>query len=80
MLATLFAAPVLTVLFLIDMALGLMNRFAQQLNVFTLSLSIKAFAATLVLFMLAGSYVEIVARDIRSRPDVVIGILKGLSK
>jgi type III secretion protein T len=79
-LATLFAAPVLTVLFLIDMALGLMNRFAQQLNVFTLSLSIKAFAATLVLFMLAGSYVEIVARDIRSRPDVVIGILKGLSK
>lgn len=79
-LATLFAAPVLTVLFLIDAALGLMNRFAQQLNVFTLSLSIKAFAATFVLLLLVGGFVSAIIRDIASRPDVILGILRGLPR
>ena len=77
-LATLFAAPVLTVLFLIDAGLGLMNRFAQQLNVFTLSLSIKSFAATAVVFLLVGSFAEAVARDIASRPTLVTSLLRGL--
>jgi type III secretion protein T len=77
-LATLFAAPVLTVLFLIDLGLGLINRFAQQLNVFTLSMSIKAFAATAIVLLLLGSFVEAITRDILSRPDVILGILKGL--
>ncbi len=77
-LAVLFAAPVLTVLFLIDASLGLMNRFAQQLNVFTLSMSIKAFAATFLLLLLLGSYIAAIVRDIASRPEVVRGILKGL--
>lgn len=80
LLATVFSAPVLTVLFLIDMALGLMNRFAQQLNVFTLSLSLKSYAATLVILLLLGSYVEAIARDIQSRPDIIIGLLKGLAQ
>lgn len=74
-LAVLFAAPVLTVLFLIDLALGLMNRFAQQLNVFTLSLSIKSFAATLIIFMLLSGYVVALTRDITSRPQVLHGLL-----
>ena len=77
-LATLFAAPVLTILFMIDMALGLMNRFAQQLNVFTLSLSIKSYAATFIILLLVGGYVAAIVRDIASRPGVLIGLLKGL--
>ncbi|WP_244624462.1 type III secretion system export apparatus subunit SctT [Sphingomonas sp. So64.6b] len=77
-LATLFAAPVLTVLFLIDLALGLMNRFAQQLNVFTLSLSIKSIAATAIILLLLGSYIDAVMRDIVSRPGVLIDLLRGL--
>lgn len=78
LLATIFAAPVLTVLFLIDLCLGLMNRFAQQLNVFTLSLSLKSYAATGVIVLLLGSYVEAIVRDIQSRPAIIIDILKGL--
>lgn len=78
-LATLFAAPVLTVLFLIDAGLGLMNRFAQQLNVFTLSMSIKSFAATFLLLLLVGSYVTAILRDIANRPGVVREILTGLA-
>jgi type III secretion protein T len=79
-LATLFAAPALTVLFLIDCALGLVNRFAQQLNVFTLSMSIKAFAATCVLLLLVGSYANAIQRDVLSRPQIVEGLLKGLGR
>ena len=79
LLATVFAAPVLTVLFVIDLTLGLMNRFAQQLNVFTLSLSIKSYAATAVILLLIGSYIEAIVRDVQSRPDIIIAILKGLS-
>lgn len=77
-LATLFAAPVLTVLFLIDIGLGLINRFAQQLNVFTLSMSIKAFAATAIVLLLVGSFIEAITRDILSRPDMILNILRGL--
>lgn len=78
-LAVLFAAPVLTVLFIIDAGLGLMNRFAQQLNVFTLSMSIKSFAATVVILMMLGGIVEAVIRDVASRPQVLLGLLKGIS-
>jgi type III secretion protein T len=79
-LATLFAAPVLIVLFLIDASLGLVNRFAQQLNVFTLSLSIKSFAATAVILLLTGSYVGAVVREVTSRPNLLLGFLKGLAQ
>lgn len=78
-LAILFAAPVLTVLSLIDACLGLINRFAQQLNVFTLSMSIKSFAATAMLFLLVGSFATTIARDVLSRPDRIITVLKGLA-
>ena len=71
--------PVLTVLFLIDAGLGLMNRFAQQLNVFTLSMSLKAFAATFVLLLLLGSYVTAILRDMAARPGVIRAILTGLA-
>lgn len=77
-LATLFAAPVLTVLFLIDAGLGLVNRFAQQLNVFAMSMSIKSIAATFILVLLIGSLVEAVARDVASRPDVLRGLLRAM--
>lgn len=46
------AAPLLVVIFLIDMSMGLINRFAQQLNVLFLSISIKALASLLLLIVL----------------------------
>lgn len=79
-LATLFAAPVLIVLFLVDASLGLVNRFAQQLNVFTLSLSLKSFSATMILLLLLGGYVNAVVRDVASRPDLLIGTLRALAR
>lgn len=49
------AAPVLLLLFLVEILLGMISRFAQQLNAFSVSLSVKsvlAFAAMLVYLML----------------------------
>jgi len=70
---------VLTVLFVIDAGLGLINRFAQQLNVFALSMSIKAFAATAIILLLTGSFVEAVLRDVASRPQTLLNLLRGFA-
>lgn len=52
-LAFLLASPLLIALFLSELGLGLINRFAPQLNVFFLSMPIKsALALTILLFYL----------------------------
>jgi type III secretion protein T len=50
-LILLLAAPALCVLTLLEFGLGLVNRYAPQLNVFTLSLALKAWIAILVLLL-----------------------------
>ncbi|GAB3067062.1 type III secretion system export apparatus subunit SctT [Stenotrophomonas tumulicola] len=45
------AAPVLLLLFLMEVLLGVLSRFAQQLNAFSVSLAIKSFLAFLALLL-----------------------------
>lgn len=78
-LATLFAAPVLSALFLIDLCLGLINRFARQLNVFTLSMSLKAFASTALILVLLGSYVAAIVHDVATRPEALRALLRAFA-
>jgi len=54
-LILLLAAPALCVLTLLEFGLGLVNRYAPQLNVFTLSLALKAWIAILVLLLTVGA-------------------------
>lgn len=77
-LALLVAAPALVLLYLVDGMLGLVNRFAQQLNVFSLSLSLKAVVAHAVLWMQLGLLVDLLAEDLLARPAVVLGSLRRL--
>jgi type III secretion protein T len=49
-----FSMPALVVILLVDMALGLVNRSAQQLNVFFLSMPIKSAAVLLALILCVG--------------------------
>lgn len=56
----LLAAPALVVMSLIDLALGLVNRYAQQLNVFSLTLPIKAWVSTWIVLLSIGSFVTVV--------------------
>lgn len=79
-LSVLFASPAIVFLYVIDAGLGLLNRFAQQLNVFSLSLSIKAWAAGLLMLMLVPVFAEAVFRDLATRNDLVRAVIGGLAR
>jgi type III secretion protein T len=72
------AAPALVILSLIDLCLGLVNRYAPQLNVFPLTLSIKAWTATWIVLLTLGTFVEVLMRrlaDSRGLLQVLRGVL-----
>ncbi|WP_439464416.1 type III secretion system export apparatus subunit SctT [Roseateles sp. NT4] len=77
-LALLVAAPSLVLLYLVDGVLGLINRYAQQLNVFSLSMSIKAVVGHLVLLLQLGSLVALMNEEMLVRASVVKDLLKHL--
>ena len=74
-LAFLFAAPVLTVLYVVDAGMGFLNRFAQQFNVFALSMPIKAVAAIFVLILSLPLLANAVVEDMASRDGIAQGVL-----
>jgi type III secretion protein T len=80
MLALLIAAPVIMVLYVIDAGLGILNRFAQQLNVFALSLSIKAWAATFLLLLLVPALAQAVIGELGGRSDTVRAVIEALAR
>lgn len=83
-IALLVAAPALVVLFGIDLAMGLLNRFAQQLNVFSLAMSIKAAAGIFVILLMLTTLVQLVVQDIAARQGhalyVLAAILRGANE
>jgi len=73
-----FSAPALIVTSLLDVALGLINRYAQQLNVFSLAMPMKAWLATWILLLALGAMVETLVRAVAGNAhllDVLTKIL-----
>lgn len=66
------SAPMLIVMSLVDIALGLVNRYAQQLNVFALAMPIKAWLSTWVLLLALGAMVEVVVRKLYENRGLLI--------
>jgi type III secretion protein T len=79
-LSLLFASPTLVMLYVVDAALGLLNRFAQQLNVFSLALSIKSWAATALLLAVAPLLANAVVHELSTRADMVRAVLRLLAR
>ena len=77
-LTLLIAAPALVLLYLIEGILGLINRFAPQLNVFSLSLSLKAVAATAIILLQVTTLVHLLQNELIGRGRVVVPMLRGL--
>ena len=75
-LALLFAAPALVVMISVDIAFGLVNRYAQQLNVFAMSLSIKSWLAVAMLLLMLGTIVEALLAEIDTRRTTVLEVLE----
>jgi type III secretory pathway component EscT len=57
-LTFMMAAPVLLVLYTIDLSLGLMNRYAPQINLISISTSLKTLAAVLIWLVLLSTLVQ----------------------
>lgn len=70
------SAPALVVTSLADFALGLINRYAQQLNVFALALPIKAWLNTWVVFLALGAIVEVVTRKVFENRGLLVTLQK----
>lgn len=72
------AAPVLVVLSLVEFGFGLVNRFAERLNVFSISMSVKAWIAILVVVLALSTIVDYVMRWLASEAsllDVLVRVL-----
>lgn len=63
--ALVLAAPVMVILMIVDLSFGLVNRFAPSLNVFALTLPIKAWLATAIIMLMLGVLVEFVFKHMR---------------
>jgi type III secretion protein T len=74
-LAFIFSVPVLTMLYLIDLGMGFLNRFSPQFNVFSLSLPIKSVAATLVILLILPVMAQAIMTDMGSRDAVASSML-----
>lgn len=75
-LAFLIAAPAIAVMFAIDLALGLVNRFAPQLNVISVSMSIKAVASTAVWLLMLGVLTQVFADQLASHLQALLPQLR----
>ena len=70
------AGPFMLALFVVDVALGLVNRFAQQFNVFFLSMSVKAMASVLMLIVLLPYLATLLGEEIAAQPARVAAVLE----
>ena len=72
-----FAAPVVVLLLLIEGGLGLINRFAEQLDVYTLAMPIKSLVASFVLLIFA-SFIYDSIRGVLGQDAEVLRTLHGV--
>ena len=79
-LVVLLSGPFLVVLYIADAGLGLVNRFAQQLNVFALAAPIKSALAVLMLIPMVPVLVDAVLHDLSERALVASGVLTQLAR
>jgi len=70
------ASPFIIVIFAIDMAMGLVNRYAQQLNVLFLSMSLKALAALLMLMVMLPFLVDVLINEVAVHSGAVDDYLR----
>lgn len=65
------AAPVLVVLSLVEFGFGLVNRFAERLNVFSISMSVKAWIAILTVVLALSTIVDYVMRWLADQANLL---------
>lgn len=77
-LMLMLAAPLIVVIFLVDMSMGLVNRFAQQLNVLFLSISIKSVLSLLILAMLLPGLTDVFISELQENSGSTLDLVGSL--
>lgn len=77
-LAVMLAAPVMALCFLTDFGLGLVNRFAQQLNVFVLAMPLKSAVALFILSLYAVTMLGVFQGGVRDMDVVFLNLREAL--
>ncbi|MEJ2622320.1 MAG: type III secretion system export apparatus subunit SctT [Candidatus Thiodiazotropha sp.] len=77
-LTLLIASPMLVVILMIDSMMGLVNRYAQQFNVFFLSMSLKMLAAIVMLFITMISLIQLLITEMHKHSEQIPSILQHL--
>lgn len=70
------AGPIMAVIFVIDLAMGLLNRFAQQFNVFFLSMSIKSMATLVLLIIMLPFLMNLLIDQMQTQAAAIPGYLR----
>jgi type III secretion protein T len=77
-LTMLIASPIIVVILMIDSMMGLINRYAQQFNVFFLSMSLKMYAAIIMLFITIISLIQLLITELYDHAEKIPIILERL--
>ena len=77
-LAVRIAGPIMAVIFIIDISMGLINRFAQQFNVFFLSMSIKSMATIVLLIILLPFLVDLLVNEMQTQTAAMPAYLRSI--
>jgi len=72
------SAPVIAVIFLVDMSMGLINRFAKRLDILFISMAIKGLVALLLIFILIPVLVEVFFLQLDSHRDGLSEFLRAI--
>lgn len=75
-LTVLISAPIFIVLFFAEFGLGLMNRFAPQLNVFSISMSVKSGLAAFIIIFYIPFLFELFHKEIATNNRLLETIFK----
>lgn len=76
-LAFMLAAPALILMSLIDLALGVMNRYAPQLNVLPIAMALKSWISSLILLLGLTAFVSVIVESF-DRNRGLLGTLQRL--
>ena len=68
----------LAMVFLIDTGMGLINRFAERLNVSFLSNSIKSLAAVAMVLLMLLTMLEVLVRNLDANAEETLGLVRTL--
>jgi type III secretion protein T len=78
-LVLVFSAPIVLICLLSDISLGIINRFAPQLNVFFLSMPIKSALGLGMILLYLGTLLPLITRELfslRPQAEAVWGIIR----